>query len=111
MLTPTLKALWEAKQGGFLAVPGDQVGTVPTHVPSERANNLLNINVFPVFPPICTKNEGGDRWGYFGGVFQGDILGDPDAFEERAAILEFEAGFSREEAERRAAAMVGARRG
>ena len=30
---------------------------------------------------------------------------DQDAFEERAAILEFEAGFSRDEAERRARAM------
>ncbi|MCC9000172.1 MAG: hypothetical protein LM522_11880 [Candidatus Contendobacter sp.] len=31
---------------------------------------------------------------------------DQDAFEERAAILEFEAGFSRDEAERRARAML-----
>ena len=34
---------------------------------------------------------------------------DPAAFEERAAILEYEAGFPREEAERRAAAMIGQR--
>ena len=31
---------------------------------------------------------------------------DQDAFEERAAILEFEAGFSRDEAERRARALM-----
>ena len=31
---------------------------------------------------------------------------DQDAFEERAAILEFEAGFSRDEAERRALALM-----
>ena len=31
---------------------------------------------------------------------------DQDAFEERAAILEFEAGFSRDEAERRAMALM-----
>ena len=31
---------------------------------------------------------------------------DQDAFEERAAILEFEAGFSRDEAERRARALL-----
>ena len=33
---------------------------------------------------------------------------DQDAFEERAAILEFEAGFSRDEAERRALALMSA---
>ena len=33
---------------------------------------------------------------------------DPDAFEERAAILEYEAGFSRDEAERRALALLAA---
>ena len=33
---------------------------------------------------------------------------DQDAFEERAAILEFEAGFSRDEAERRARALMSA---
>ena len=33
---------------------------------------------------------------------------DRDAFEERAAILEFEAGFSREEAERRALTLMSA---
>ena len=33
---------------------------------------------------------------------------DQDAFEERAAILEFEAGFSRDEAERRALTLMSA---
>lgn len=91
------------------AVPSDSLGTVP----SEPEIYTNKINVVPSVPMSPVKNEGaGVR--FEGGIFAEYFLAGAccqafaEAAAERAAILEFEAGFSRADADRRGRMMTAA---
>lgn len=76
---------------------GDSPRSPPFPILQNRANRL-NTKGFPKFPTFPTQNT------KCRGVLNEENL--KEAFEERAAIMEFEGGLSRKEAERLAYEIV-----
>ncbi len=81
--------------GGFASVPSPQVSPPCPHCPEARRPNESNVSpMSPLVPGLARKTAGGKGF-------------DREAFEERAAIMEFDGGMTRAEAEAAARASLG----
>lgn len=73
--------------GGFAPVPCPQVSPPCPHCREARRANEINVSpMSPLVPGLAGKNAGGEDF-------------DREAFDERAAIMEFDGGMTRAEAE------------
>ena len=90
--------------GSSVAVP-DAAG-VPSSVPTGAVQNINQFNDVPMSPASPPE-----KYTMGGKVAEGAVFDRAGEWEERAAIIEFDGGFSRVQAEWRATAEMGYRPG